>query len=348
MSVTKKKNPNSLWVWFTPIVLGLVLTEIVKRVAMYVWSYELGALLYVSLYLLFFFSISTIIRTWFFKAEKTVDKPQPHPALDWPLPGPLIKFGNKIYLFTFIPSSFLSILNPFLFVQMMRQMFGQFKISKRLYENEDAFLNYKTKAQYRLPFDGEWLVYNGGNTAATSHSWDILTQRYAYDFVIADEQFSRHNNKGNRLHDYYCYEKPILAAADGEVISVVNNISPAHFVGYGVADFLCRNFAGNNIIIKHADGEYGFYAHLIKGTIDLKPGDKVSVGDRLGLCGFTGHSTEPHLHFHLQDRPNLYLGMGLPIQFYNVKVDDDEDNEQEGYNSSIFVNRGSKVKHIKH
>lgn len=37
--------------------------------------------------------------------------------------------------------------------------------------------------KYALPFSGEWVVANGGVTEKNSHSWEIPTQRYAYDFV---------------------------------------------------------------------------------------------------------------------------------------------------------------------
>ena len=62
---------------------------------------------------------------------------------------------------------------------------------------------------------------------------------------------------------------------------------------------------------RHADGEFGFYAHLIKGTIPVRIGDKVRAGDEIGRCGHTGHSSEPHLHFHLQDTPSIFTGMGF-------------------------------------
>ena|GEM_PF-5168771 len=39
-----------------------------------------------------------------------------------------------------------------------------------------------------MPFDGEWYTGNGGVTKNTSHSWEILPQRFAYDFIIVDEE----------------------------------------------------------------------------------------------------------------------------------------------------------------
>ena len=39
-----------------------------------------------------------------------------------------------------------------------------------------------SKNKYRLPFNNTWYVEYGGLTKKTSHSWDIISQRYAYDF----------------------------------------------------------------------------------------------------------------------------------------------------------------------
>ena len=102
---------------------------------------------------------------------------------------------------------------------------------------------------------------------------------------------------------------------------MVDNIRDGFFVGYGVANFLCRNLAGNHVVIKHAEDEYGFYAHLVKNSIGLKPGDKVTRGQQVGRCGYTGQTLEPHLHFHLQDHPAFYQALGLPIQFTELVID---------------------------
>ena len=44
-----------------------------------------------------------------------------------------------------------------------------------------------SQEEYALPFEGAWTVVNGGVDKETSHSWGVLTQRYASDFVVLDE-----------------------------------------------------------------------------------------------------------------------------------------------------------------
>jgi murein DD-endopeptidase MepM/ murein hydrolase activator NlpD len=54
------------------------------------------------------------------------------------------------------------------------------------------------------------------------------------------------------------------------------------------------------------------------------PGQRVGRGDLLVLCGNSGNSSEPHLHFHVQDRPRLFAPAvrGLPVAFVDYVADD--------------------------
>lgn len=54
---------------------------------------------------------------------------------------------------------------------------------------------------------------------------------------------------------------------------------------------------GNMVAIYHGNGDYTNHAHLSK--IKVKVGQKVKAGQLIGLCGSTGHSTGPHVHFEV-------------------------------------------------
>ena len=58
---------------------------------------------------------------------------------------------------------------------------------------------------------------------------------------------------------------------------------------------------------------FAVYAHLQPGSITVKVGDKVKVGQHLANLGNTGPSGGPHLHFGLLDQPNLFAGRSLPF-----------------------------------
>ena len=67
-------------------------------------------------------------------------------------------------------------------------------------------------------------------------------------------------------------------------------------VGDGVVDFAgWQNGYGNVIQLKHGGDRSTVYAHLSR--IDVKKGQRIEQGQRIGAVGMTGWSTGPHLHF---------------------------------------------------
>jgi hypothetical protein len=70
---------------------------------------------------------------------------------------------------------------------------------------------YLNNVQIKLPFYGEWTVtqaYDGEHTH--KNEW-----RHALDFEIMDDEFKSYRGEGNICSDYYCYDKAVLAPADG-------------------------------------------------------------------------------------------------------------------------------------
>jgi murein DD-endopeptidase MepM/ murein hydrolase activator NlpD len=51
------------------------------------------------------------------------------------------------------------------------------------------------------------------------------------------------------------------------------------------------------------------------GSVRVKVGDTVEVGQELGLIGSSGNSTTPHLHFQLQTEPTFFPTDSLPYVF---------------------------------
>jgi murein DD-endopeptidase MepM/ murein hydrolase activator NlpD len=215
----------------------------------------------------------------------------------------------------------LSVLNPVLLRQDATQLLGS---AVAVLRHRGSLPDPDTHTQsvgYRLPVEGTWTVVNGSPIKEYSHSWFPATQRYAYDFVITDDEGrSRPAGTDTSPGNYYCYDEPVLAPADGVVVDVHDGDPELGRAG-GFSHPLKRTVTGNAVTIRHAEGEYSSLVHLVPGSIAVDPGERVERGQRIGRCGHSGNSAEPHLHFQVQDHPTFEVSAGLPVRFEEVAVD---------------------------
>jgi urea transporter/murein DD-endopeptidase MepM/ murein hydrolase activator NlpD len=188
--------------------------------------------------------------------------------------------------------------------------YQQYSPEKNLYSH----VNYKARFgqslyfPFVLPFWGEWKVTQSHNGKFT-HQGDW---RHAWDFELMDEDGLSYAGDGNNRDDYYAYNKPVIAPADGIVEEVVDGVEENEI---GNVD-LEHNW-GNTIILRHADLLYSKLSHLKKGSFKVAVGDAVKKGQVIGTCGNSGRSPVPHIHFQLQGAP--YIGsrtLNYPISHF--------------------------------
>jgi hypothetical protein len=171
-----------------------------------------------------------------------------------------------------------------------------------------------SEVRFRLPLDGPILVGWGGDTPGVNYHVKAPDQRWAYDLLVA-KNGKTHAGDGTKFEDYYCYGLPVLAPAEGRVVSVLDGMAdtPLH------TPQVVLPAGGNQIVIEVAPRQYLFLCHLQRGSILVKEGDQVKQGQKLALVGNSGNTSEPHLHIHLQDTPEPHLGEGIPLYFYNYR-----------------------------
>jgi murein DD-endopeptidase MepM/ murein hydrolase activator NlpD len=198
-----------------------------------------------------------------------------------------------------------------------------------------VFISTPSRTTFSLPLTGMW--YDGaGPSLHTHHRWAV-PEEFAHDFVRIGAEGLPYSGDGTHFADYYAYGQPVLAAANGQVVAVLNDEPEDEsllqkagepldaYVGRIVArqnEQLkrgARGIVGNHVIIKHG-AEFSVYAHLKPGSVVVKPDDMVTRGQQIAAVGSSGSSTEPHLHFQVCDAPDPLLCAGIPARFENVEI----------------------------
>lgn len=168
-----------------------------------------------------------------------------------------------------------------------------------------------TKQEYSLPFTGEWLTFWGGSNVLFNYHYAYETQRYAYDFIVVEEGGSYEGDPAEN-ESFHAFGREVLAPADGIILEVVNDVEDNAPVG----TMNEQQAAGNYMIINH-QGEYSILAHFKQGSISVQEGQMVKRGQKLGLAGNSGNSSEAHIHFQVSDQPSLGKGKSIRIKFKN-------------------------------
>ncbi|MBB3103400.1 peptidoglycan DD-metalloendopeptidase family protein [Azomonas macrocytogenes] len=120
----------------------------------------------------------------------------------------------------------------------------------------------------------------------------------------ANGQYSHFTPKGRYALDIAMPEGTrIVAARAGTVVKIENDQS-----GKG------RDPSGNFVRVLHDDGTMSVYLHLMHGSVSVREGQLVEVGQPIARSGNTGNSTGPHLHFVVQRNVGGEL-LSIPFEF---------------------------------
>lgn len=181
----------------------------------------------------------------------------------------------------------------------------------------DIPVSEKHETKLSLPFKGRWQVFWGGDTKELNQHHDTPNQRFAFDFLGVEQDGERVKGDGTRNEDYLAFGREVLAPADGIVTDVIDGVrdnKPGSMNPYSAL--------GNAVFIQHREYEVSVLAHLKLRSITVKVGDKVRKGQVVCLCGNSGNSSEPHLHYHLQNTAVIQDGTGIKCYFEKVNVID--------------------------
>jgi murein DD-endopeptidase MepM/ murein hydrolase activator NlpD len=164
------------------------------------------------------------------------------------------------------------------------------------------------------PFKGAWTIYWGGDTRAQNYHVESQAQKNAFDIMIFKDG-KTYKTDGKTNEDYYAFGQELLAPCDGEVVLVVDGVKDNT---PGILNPVY--IPGNSVIIKTINKEYLFFAHFKQHSVKVKQGQMVKRGEVLGLCGNSGNSSEPHLHFHIQNVEDMNIATGVKCYFDKLIV----------------------------
>ncbi len=196
----------------------------------------------------------------------------------------------------------------FLYVMKLRLSVGDTLIEPTIQHNspeKNLYQHINTKERFPIPYYlpvylpiiGDWTVSQGHNGVHTHKGeWS-----HAWDFIMLNSSNSQFKNTGDFVEDYFCYNKPVVATADGTIVELTDGIED-NIIG----KVNTINNWGNSLVIKHSDYLYSQISHLKKGNFKVEKGDFVKKGQLLATVGNSGRSPYPHLHFQFQLMP--YIG----------------------------------------
>jgi hypothetical protein len=172
-----------------------------------------------------------------------------------------------------------------------------------------------SEIEFRLQIDNPISVAWGGDNSKVNYHVTSPDQRWAYDLMVIENGKS-YKGDSTKLENYFCFGLPVLAQSSGKIVKALDSDSNMQIGDLGGIE----NPLGNPIIIEVAPNTFMFLCHLKPNSVKVKKGDTVEVGQELAMVGNSGHTSEPHLHIHMQDTKVFSMGEGIPLYFHHYVV----------------------------
>jgi len=152
-----------------------------------------------------------------------------------------------------------------------------------------------TRAARAVPFPlgGKWLVRQGA-LGLWSHR-----DQWAYDFGRVNDALQPSRAAGSPDNaDYFAFGEPVRAPEAGTVLAAADG-TPDNPALEGETQDPERRSGANFVLLGLEDGFSLSFLHLRKGSVPVRPGERLAAGALLGQVGNSGDSRAPHLHLAL-------------------------------------------------
>lgn len=188
-----------------------------------------------------------------------------------------------------------------------------------------------TSIDLEYPFVGRWLAQNSPANRVPSHGTTLFSTSYAIDFVpVNDAGNTAPITLGTLLRPepperFPGFGRALMTPISGTVVSA-HDAEPDHAAFRGLPSIsyaLTQRrrakagwvaLSGNYVLIEKSGGVVAL-CHLQQGSVTVRSGQRVHVGEVLGRCGNSGNSTEPHLHVQAINACDIERAKAMRLTF---------------------------------
>jgi hypothetical protein len=177
---------------------------------------------------------------------------------------------------------------------------------------------YQQKTALILPLRGRGVV---GQDWITNGGHGGYWNAFAVDLRGLDQNYAEQKNDADENASAAGWGREILAPAAGTVTYARNDVPDnprPDTLTYMAQHDPIMAFMGNCVIIDHGNSEYSVMMHMQHGSVTVRVGDGVTVGQVIGRLGNSGDAFGPHLHYQLQSGPQVFIDQSLPFRFHNI------------------------------
>jgi hypothetical protein len=184
-------------------------------------------------------------------------------------------------------------------------------------------LDHQQRTRLLFPVAGKFTIVSGH---ASEGDHIERSQAFAYDIAPLGPRYELFaDGDGSENAHFAGWERDVRAPAAGIVARVhdglPDNPSPGLLPDLDSGPDGSRAVLGNGLVIDHGNAEFSLLGHMRQGSLLVRQGQRIEAGEGVGKVGNSGHSSGPHLHYHLMDGPELFLSDGLPARFVGLETE---------------------------
>jgi hypothetical protein len=195
-----------------------------------------------------------------------------------------------------------------------------------------------------MPVHGICVTPNTPGSKVPSHGTADFGESYAIDFVMLNDTKSlkkpykssifKYIISGVPLSDFYGWGQTVYSPVNGRVVQVENDIleretvnpfSDLHYMQKATKEYISskknpERIAGNFVLLEISKNKFALLAHLVQGSVTVKPDEFVEMGQAIGKLGHSGNSTMPHLHMQFMNSNNFNNAKGIPFKIKEYEI----------------------------